>query len=55
MDAHRAMKEAFWGLVGSVQKPVENPIDQPAQYSARIATKDGPKIARLKLTFEDIE
>ena len=54
MDVQRRLKEMLVSLVGSVQSPVENPATEDAYYGGYLTdTPDGPKVACLRLTFED--
>jgi hypothetical protein len=54
MDVHRKLKEALFGMIGSVQNPVESPVREDAYYGGVLVdTPAGPKVAYLRLTFED--
>jgi hypothetical protein len=54
MDTHRRMKEALFGLIGSAQHPVENPACENLEYGGVLVnTPAGPKVAYLRLSFED--
>jgi len=54
MDAHRKIKECLWSLVGSVQAPVDDPVTKNTSYGGVLVdTPEGPKMAYLRLTFEE--
>ena len=56
MDAHRKLKETLFGLIGSAQNPVENPVRENIEYGGVLVdTPEGPKLAYLRLTFETAE
>lgn len=54
MDVQRKLKECLYGLIDSAQSPVEQPATQDAYYGGVLVnTPDGPKMAYLRLSFED--
>ena len=56
MDIDRRLKEMLFELIGSVQKPVDNPAREDAFCGGVLVdTPNGVKLAYLRLTFEDKE
>lgn len=56
IDAYRKMKVSLFGLIGSVQHPVQNPVREDITYGGVLVTMPdgGVKMAYLRLTFEDV-
>lgn len=51
----RKLKEALFGLIGSVQNPIDNPATENASYGGvLVRTPTGIKMAYLRLSFEDV-